>query len=130
MQRQKGKVGEREVANLFKAAGFDARRPAGQSFAGSDAADVQVHRLPHLWVEVKRGARTNVRAALRQAAEACKSEHWPIAVTRDDHEPQPVVSMKWDVFASLLSKAYPEAINDEIRAEEARSEAGPTDSTG
>jgi uncharacterized protein (DUF2345 family) len=113
MQRDKGKRGELEVANLFKAAGFDARRPAGQSFAGSDAADVAVHRLPHLWVECKRGKKTNVRAAIRQAETACKSEQWPIAVTRDDQEKQAVVAMRWDVFAALLKKAYPEAVNED-----------------
>lgn len=51
MSRTKGKVGEREVADLFRQHGVDARR--GQQYNGVEGQDVIVD-LPGVHVEVKR----------------------------------------------------------------------------
>jgi hypothetical protein len=52
MSRDKGKVGEREVAKLIQKYGFEARR--GQQFRGApDAPDV-IHDIPQVDIEVKR----------------------------------------------------------------------------
>ena len=65
MSKEKGKVGEREVAALLKSHGFEARR--GQQFAGGgDSPDV-VHNIPGLHIEVKRTEQLNLYAALEQA---------------------------------------------------------------
>ena len=66
MSKEKGKVGEREVAALLRAHGFAARR--GQQFAGGgDSPDV-VHDIPGVHIEVKRTEQLNIYAALDQAA--------------------------------------------------------------
>lgn len=67
MSRNKGKVGEREVRDLFREAGFTARR--GQQFAGGpDSPDVKVAELDADWHwEVKRVEKLNLRDAVDQA---------------------------------------------------------------
>jgi len=52
MSRNKGKRGEREVVDLFKDHGFDARRTS--QVDGGLAADVLVPYLKNLHIEVKR----------------------------------------------------------------------------
>lgn len=107
--RDKGARGEREIANRFKAAGFGARRAVGQFASGSDLPDVETN-LP-LWVEVKRGARTNIRAALRQAEEASGTKNLiPVAITRDDNEKDAVASLRFAHYLDLLRRAYPDAV--------------------
>ena len=65
MSRDKGKVGEREVAGLLRTHGFaDARR--GQQFAGGgDSPDVA--GLPGFHIEVKRVEAFSPYTALEQA---------------------------------------------------------------
>lgn len=66
MSREKGKRGEREVAELFREFGYEARR--GQQFhGGGDSPDVRVEGLP-LHVEVKRTETLSLYAAMQQAA--------------------------------------------------------------
>jgi len=100
-QRRKGADGEREIAALVREAfGVDAHRGA-QSRSGSDAADVD--GLPDWWVEVKRGKRPNVRAALAQAI-AKTDGRTPVAVIRDDRK-DPFVAMTWAAFVELAMRA-------------------------
>lgn len=67
MQREKGKRGEREVVDLIKRYGFEARR--GQQFkGGADSPDV-VHDIPHVFVEVKYREKFSLYPALEQARE-------------------------------------------------------------
>lgn len=82
-ETRKGKRGEREVVQVLRCHGIDAHRTAPlQAGASSSAGDVTVPGPFHL--EVKRGRRVNVRAALRQAEAACPSGLSPIVVHRDD----------------------------------------------
>ncbi len=67
LSRNKGKLGEREVRDLFRDAGFTARR--GQQYAGGpDSPDVIVEELGTNWHwEVKRVEKLNLRDAVDQA---------------------------------------------------------------
>lgn len=61
----KGKVGEREVAELLREFGFEAKR--GQQHAGgADSPDV-IHSIPGWHIEVKRTETLNVYKAIEQA---------------------------------------------------------------
>ncbi len=65
MQREKGKRGEREVVDLIKRYGFEARR--GQQFrGGADSPDV-IHNIPNVFVEVKYREKFSLYPALEQA---------------------------------------------------------------
>ena len=67
MQREKGKRGEREVVELIKRYGFEARR--GQQFkGGADSPDV-IHNIPGVFVEVKYREKFSIYPALEQASE-------------------------------------------------------------
>ena len=64
--RDKGKRGEREIANLYKEHGFEARRTAPLQAAGfCDAADVS--GVAGFHIEVKRQEALNIWKALEQA---------------------------------------------------------------
>jgi hypothetical protein len=84
MSRNKGKRGEREVAEIFTRYGFTARR--GQQFSGSpDSPDVVVNLDVHL--EVKRTERANLPAAYRQACADAGIDKEPLVVTRANATP-------------------------------------------
>ena len=79
--RDKGKRGEREVAAILRAAGFDGVRRGWQSRAGSD--DPDVIGLPGFWIEVGFGRTIRPRAKLAQAVEASAGSGLiPVSVTR------------------------------------------------
>jgi len=61
---KKGKVGEREVANIFKDYGFDGARRS-QQYAGINH-DADVVGLPNMHVEVKRVEQLNIDKAVEQ----------------------------------------------------------------
>jgi hypothetical protein len=52
-------------------------------------------------VAVKHHHRTNVRAAMRQAFDACPPGRWPTAVCKDDHA-TPLVTMQLEDFLALV----------------------------
>lgn len=63
--KRKGKVGEREAAELLRRFGFEARR--GVQFQGGlDSPDV-VHSIPNVHIEVKRCEALQIYAAVEQA---------------------------------------------------------------
>jgi len=102
--RTKGQVGEREARDFFRRWFPDCQRGAAQSRSGGDAPDVTG---TDFWVEVKRGAKPNVRAALAQALRDGMHADMPSLVyIRDDFEAPffvlPEETMKW-----LLNKIYP-----------------------
>lgn len=113
--RAKGKRGERLTATEIReaipelAAGV---RRGWQSRQGDD--DPDVIGLPGFWIEVKKGPKPNVRAALAQATEAVEKKHHPssshprdvpLAVIRDDRK-EPFVAMPWDVFLRIMRNHY------------------------
>lgn len=102
--RRKGATWERDVRDLFRAAGFtNAERGAQQSRAGDAMADVE--GTPW-WVEAKVGQRIDVIGALRQA-EAATDGRPVLAVCKRNAAtgkggPEVFVSMRWEEFARLL----------------------------
>ena len=76
--RNKGKVGEREFAELLRSHGFDARR--GQQFAGgTDSPDVVSAALDWLHIEVKRVQQLNLAEACAQAKRDASGKPWIVA---------------------------------------------------
>lgn len=99
--RRKGISYEREIANVLgEVFGPENARRGIQYRSGSEVPDVEV---PAFWVETKRGRKTNIRAALKQAREACKEPKWLLAICKDDHEPA-IASMYLDDFIDLLKE--------------------------
>jgi hypothetical protein len=104
--RVKGHGWEREVANLLRERlGIDAKRGLAQPRGGSaEEPDVLAPGVP-IWLECKRGKKTNARAALAQAVEAIGrsgARAHPVAVCRDDHA-EPVVMLHLDVWLEMLT---------------------------
>jgi len=99
LSRRKGAAWERELVHRFREAmpGAEIRRGL-QPRSGAEVPDVD---CPVFWPEAKRGAKPNVRAALRQAAEAAPKGRVPIAVIRDDRA-EPFVALGLDDFLELV----------------------------
>lgn len=75
-QREKGKRGERELANLLKDHGYNCRR--GQQYCGTNG-DADVVGLPGIHIECKRVERLNLEDAMRQAIDNTESEKLPFS---------------------------------------------------
>lgn len=77
--KRKGKVGEREVAELARDCGFPSAR-RGQQRSGVDCADVI--GIPGVHVEVKRTERLNLRSAVAQARRDANTGEIPAVLSR------------------------------------------------
>lgn len=62
---QKGKRGERELAELFRSKGYEARR--GKQYSGGEDSPDVVHSLPGVHVECKRTEALRLEEAIKQA---------------------------------------------------------------
>ena len=97
--RDKGKRGEREIAALFRAHGFQARR--GQQFkGGGDSPDV-VHNIPGLHVEVKFRENVSLYAALDQVSRDAAVEDTPVVFMRKLRKPW-IMVIDADDFLDLV----------------------------
>lgn len=85
ISRDKGKVGEREVAALLRQYGFEAKRGI-QFQGGNDSPDVK-HNIPGVHIEVKRVERLNLNGALEQAHEDAGDGKKPIIFHRSNRQP-------------------------------------------
>lgn len=96
--REKGKRGEREVAELLRENGFMARR--GQQFKGGpDSPDV-VHSIPRLHIEVKRTEAFQLYKALEQADDEITEAHkMPVVFHRRNSQAWVVVMYAEDFLA-------------------------------
>lgn len=103
--REKGKRGEREVAQRFRDAGFkDARRTAQFCGKTGDAADVV--GVPRLHIEVKRVEREAVRKWIAQAvrdAEAGGEGKIPVVVHRKSGDPW-LVTLRLEDFLDMYKE--------------------------
>lgn len=104
LSRRKGGDFEREVARRFAQVFENADVRRGLQFRdGAECPDVIT---PMLWVECKRGKRTNPRAALAQAiADSRGRELIPVAVCKDDFE-EPFVVLTLDGFSDLVAQSW------------------------
>lgn len=108
----KGKAGEREVRDLLRLHGFEARR--GQQFAGGgDSPDV-VHDIPGLHIEVKRTERFDLYGAMEQATEDVREGSAPAVFHRRNRKPW-VVVLKAGDFLHLM-KGQPNVYADKPKA--------------
>lgn len=99
MSKEKGKVGEREVAHLLQTYGFSARR--GQQFAGgTDSPDV-IHGIHGLHIEVKRTEQFNLWAALQQATDDAREGEVP-SVWHRKNKREWVVVLRAEDFLEML----------------------------
>lgn len=89
--RNKGKDGEREVANILKEHGYDCRR--SQQYAGVNN-DADVVGIDGLHIEVKRVEQLNIDKALEQSTKEARGGEIPIVVHRRNRTP-------WKVTMSL-----------------------------
>ena len=77
--RQKGASGERELANILKTYGYEARR--GQQFSGANG-DADVVGLPGYHIECKRVERLNIDSAMEQSIKDAREGEVPIVCHR------------------------------------------------
>ncbi len=100
--KTKGKVGEREVAELLREFGFNARR--GQQFSGSpDSPDV-VSDMDGFHIEVKRtGKQTDLFAAIEQAKRDRKEGEDALVFHRKNNKDW-IVAMDAREFLRLVVK--------------------------
>lgn len=100
--RDKGKRGEREIAALFRAHGFNARR--GQQYKGSSDSPDIVHDVPGLHVEVKFRENASPYAALEQVSRDAGYEgDAPVVFMRKLRKPW-IMVMDADDFLNLMKE--------------------------
>lgn len=101
LSRNKGKVGEREVRDLFRNAGFHASR--GQQFRGGpDSPDVRVAEFEGQWHwEVKRVEKLNLRDAIDQAKQDAGPDQKYAVFHRRNNSPW-LVTLPAEDFIGLL----------------------------
>ena len=98
--REKGKRGEREVAAILRAHGYDEAR-RGQQYNGSDGS-ADVVGIPGYHVEVKRVEALKLYDALTQSQDDAKPGEVPIVVHRRNGKPW-VVIMELEQFLDIIS---------------------------
>lgn len=109
--RDKGKVGEREVANILKDHGYEARR--GVQYQGGPGSP-DVVGLPGVHIEVKRTERLKLWEAVQQAHEERRCDYelgsgqvyteMPVVLHRTNNKPW-VAILPLEDFLSLYKKA-------------------------
>ncbi len=99
--RRKGAAGERELANVLKGYGYEARR--GQQFSGANG-DADVVGLPGMHIECKRVEKLNLDAAMEQAARDAREDEIPAVFHRKNRTGWKVTLMLEDFMR--LYEAY------------------------
>lgn len=99
--KNKGAVGERELAQLFKAHGFDAQRGI-QFQGGQDSPDVKTE-IGWLHIECKRCEALSVYKAMEQAINDAGLDQIPSVFHRRNNKPWLVV-MSAEDFLIFLKK--------------------------
>ena len=122
-EREKGKAGEREIAHILQAAGFDgARRTAQHCGRSGDASDVV--GIPGLHLEVKRCETTKIHDWLAQAIrDSSGTGNKPVVLHRRSKEKW-AATMLLDDFLEIVSAAI--GYQGEQSERLARSEANGT----
>lgn len=96
--RAKGARGERELANILKKHGYDARR--GQQYSGANG-DADVVGVPGYHLEVKRVERLNIDKAMEQSINDSREDEIPLVVHRRDRKPW-MVTLSLENFLSII----------------------------
>lgn len=95
--RQKGASGERELAKLLRAYGYDSRR--GQQFSGANG-DADVVGIDGLHIECKRVERLNIHDAMEQSVRDAREGEIPVVMHRKNHKGW-LVTMRLDDFMKM-----------------------------
>jgi len=106
--REKGKTGERELARVLRAEGFDARR--GVQYRG-DAGSPDVVGLPGIHIEVKRTECFRMWDALAQSKGEAGEHELPVVVHRKNRCEWVVVQplADWlELYREWMPNAEPE----------------------
>ena len=91
--KRKGCTGERELAEVLRSYGYEARR--GQQFAGgADSPDVL--GLPGIHIECKRVEKLNIDTAMEQAIRDCEGKAMPAVFHRRNRKPWMVTMLLED----------------------------------
>jgi len=101
--KRKGKHGELEAVKVVRQWGLKHARRS-QQYAGTEG-HADLANTGKLHIEVKRGRKTNIKAALQQAQEQAKPNHIPVALTRDDHK-QWIVSIHANDLKQFVLECY------------------------
>ncbi len=80
MSKEKGKLGEREVVDLIKDHGYEARR--GQQHRGGPGSPDVIHSIPNLHIEVKRREKFDLYGAMQQAQDDAPDGEVPVVFHR------------------------------------------------
>lgn len=83
MSRDKGKRGERELAQKLREYGFSDCRRGRQSGSADGTADVI--NLPGIWIEAKRVERLELYTALSQAKSDARDGEMPVVMHRKNN---------------------------------------------
>ena len=98
--KRKGNAGERELANLLKAAGYDARR--GLQFQ-SGQVEADVVGIPGIHIECKRVEKLNLYNAMAQSIRDAKDDETPVVIHRTNRHPWMVAILLED-FLEILER--------------------------
>jgi hypothetical protein len=113
--RRKGKVGEREVANLAKGYGFgEAKRGAPMQAAGGETL-ADVCEVGRLWIEAKRYKRTPVNGFARKHLARERPGFISVLSYRDDHQPEPYAVLKLSELLKMERAALHPTLTDVVR---------------
>jgi Holliday junction resolvase len=98
--RTKGKVAEREIANILKGYGYDAHR--GQQYSGL-AGDADVGGVDGIHIEVKRREQFSDEPSLQQAERDARKGEKPIVFYRRSREKWKA-TMRMDMFMLIWNE--------------------------
>ena len=98
--RTKGKVAEREIANILKGYGYDAHR--GQQYSGL-AGDADVVGVDGIHIEVKRREQFSDEPSLQQAERDARKGEIPIVFYRRSREKWKA-TMRMDMFMLIWNE--------------------------
>lgn len=99
--KQKGARGERELAKVLRAHGFETRR--GQQYCGANG-DADVIGLPNIHIECKRVERLNLYDAMAQSKSDAKQDEIPVVMHRKDKRDW-LVTMSLDDFMKIYKES-------------------------
>jgi len=101
-QREKGKLGEREVSRLAREHGFSEAHRGQQYHGGGDSPDVI--GIPGIHPEVKRVERLDLRSAMAQSRNDAAPGEIPVVIHRRSREPW-YITLSYEEFLDIYKKA-------------------------
>jgi len=99
--RTKGANGERELAQVLREYGFNARR--GQQFSGANGDPDVVTDMENLHIECKRVERLNVDTAMEQSVKDARDGEMPVVMHRKNRKAW-LVTMRLEDFIKLYRR--------------------------